>query len=89
MKAVLTVIGQDKIGIIYNVSAVLAEYDINILDINQTIMQDIFTMIMIVDTSKCPVSFEEIQKKLADKGEEIGLSIRIQHEGIFKAMSEI
>jgi len=89
MKAVLTVIGQDKIGIIYNVSAVLAEYDINILDINQTIMQDIFTMIMIVDTSKCPVSFEEIQKKLAEKGEEIGMSIRIQHEGIFNAMSEI
>lgn len=89
MKAVLTVIGQDKIGIIYNVTSVLAEYDINILDINQTIMQDIFTMIMIVDTSKAPVSFEEIQKKLSEKGEELGLSIRIQHEGIFNAMSEI
>ena len=50
MKAVITVIGQDKIGIIYNVSSVLAEYDVNILDINQTIMQDLFTMIMVVDT---------------------------------------
>ncbi|MCI8284946.1 MAG: ACT domain-containing protein [Firmicutes bacterium] len=89
MKAVLTVIGQDKIGIIYNVTSVLAEYDINILDINQTIMQDIFTMIMIVDTSKAPVSFEEIQKKLSEKGEELDLSIRIQHEGIFNAMSEL
>lgn len=89
MKAVLTVIGQDKIGIIYNVASVLAEYDINILDINQTIMQDIFTMIMIVDTSKAPVSFEEIQKKLSEKGEELDLSIRLQHEGIFNAMSEI
>jgi len=89
MKAVITVIGQDKIGIIYNVTSVLAEYDVNILDINQTIMQDIFTMIMVVDTSKTPVSFEELQKKLAGKGDEIGLSIRIQHEGIFNAMSEI
>ena len=89
MKAVITVIGQDKIGIIYNVTSVLAEYDVNILDINQTIMQDVFTMIMVVDTSKTPVSFEELQRKLDEKGKEIGLSIRIQHEGIFNAMSEI
>lgn len=89
MKAVITVIGQDTIGIIHKVSGVLAEYDVNILDINQTIMEEIFTMIMIVDTSKAPVAFEEIQKKLAEKGEEMGLSIRIQHEGIFNAMSEI
>ena len=88
-KAVITVIGHDKIGIIYNVSSVLAEYDVNILDINQTIMQDFFSMIMIVDTSKAPVTFEELQKKLEQKGEEIGLSIRIQHEDIFNAMSEI
>ncbi|MDD6255073.1 MAG: ACT domain-containing protein [Eubacteriales bacterium] len=89
MKAVITVIGQDKIGIIYNVSSVLAEYDVNILDINQTIMQDLFTMIMVVDTSSMPVSFEEIQKKLEEKGNEIGVNIRIQHEGIFNAMSEL
>jgi ACT domain-containing protein len=89
MKAVITVIGQDKIGIIYNVTSVLAEYDVNILDINQTIMQEIFTMIMVVDTSKTPVSFEELQRKLAEKGEEMGMSIRIQHEGIFNAISEI
>lgn len=89
MKAVLTVIGQDKIGIIYNVSGVLAEYDVNILDINQTIMQEVFTMIMIVDTSKCPVSFEDLQNKLEEKGREIGMNIRLQHEGIFKATSEL
>ncbi len=89
MKAVITVIGQDKIGIIYQVTSVLAEYDVNILDINQTIMQDVFTMMMIVDTTKTPVSFEELQKKLEEKGREMGMSIRIQHEGIFNAMSEI
>ena len=89
MKAVITVIGQDKIGIIYQVTSVLAEYDVNILDINQTIMQDVFTMMMVVDTKKTPVSFEELQKKLEEKGKEMGMSIRIQHEGIFRAMSEI
>ncbi len=89
MKAVITVIGRDKIGIIYQVTSVLAEYDVNILDINQTIMQDVFTMMMIVDTTKTPVSFEELQKKLEEKGKEMGMSIRIQHEGIFNAMSEI
>ena len=89
MKAVITVIGQDKIGIIYQVTSVLADYDVNILDINQTIMQDVFTMMMIVDTTKTPVSFEELQKKLEQKGVEIGMSIKIQHEGIFNAMSEI
>ena len=89
MKAVITVIGQDKIGIIYQVTSVLAEYDVNILDINQTIMQDVFTMMMIVDTTKTPVSFEELQKKLEQKGTEIGMSTKIQHEGIFNAMSEI
>lgn len=89
MKAVITVIGQDKIGIIYQVTSVLAEYDVNILDINQTIMQDVFTMMMVVDTTKTPVSFEELQKKLEEKGKKMGMSIRIQHEGIFRAMSEI
>ena len=89
MKAVITVIGQDTIGIIYQVTSVLAEYDVNILDINQTIMQDVFTMMMVVDTTKTPVSFEELQKKLEEKGKEMGMSIRIQHEGIFRAMSEI
>jgi ACT domain-containing protein len=88
-KAVITVIGQDKIGIMYGVASVLAEYDINILDVNQTIMHDIFTMIMIVDMDKAPISFEDIQDKLEEKGKEIGVSIRMQHEDIFNTMSEL
>ena len=88
-KAVITVIGQDKIGIMYGVASILAEHDINILDVNQTIMQEVFTMIMIVDMQQSPLSFEDVQKKLEDKGKEIGVSIRIQHEGIFNAMSEL
>ena len=89
MKAVISVLGKDKIGIIYNVTSVLAEYEINILDISQTIMQDFFTMVMIVDLEKCSLKFEGIQNKLEKKGEEIGLSIKIQHEDIFNSMHKI
>jgi ACT domain-containing protein len=89
MKAVISVLGKDKIGIIYNVTSVLAGYEINILDINQTIIQDYFSMVMIVDLEKCSIKFEEIQNKLDKKGQEIGLSIRIQHEDIFNSMYKI
>ncbi len=89
MKAVITVIGKDRVGIIYSVTQILAKSKINILDISQTIMQDIFTMIMLVDISKNEVSFAEISDKLKDLGEELGLSIRIQHEDIFNSMHRI
>lgn len=89
MNAVITVIGKDKKGIIHGVTSVLAESDINILDINQTIMQDYFTMIMLVDLSAMQIGFEELKKKLQNKGEELSVTIRIQHEDIFKSMHEI
>ena len=89
MKAIVTVVGKDKVGIIAGVCSRLAENRINVLNINQTIMAGYFTMMMVVDTSKTPVSFEELQKKLEEKGKEIGMSIKIQHEGIFNAMNEI
>ncbi len=89
MKAVITVIGKDRVGIIYSVSDILAKAGINILDISQTIMQDIFTMIMLVDISKSADSFSDISKKLEKLGEELGLSIRIQHEDIFNSMHRI
>lgn len=89
MRAVITVIGHDKIGIIYEVSRILAENNINILDITQTIMQDMFTMIMLVNTEKCSKSFKEVSDTLAALGEKLGLSIRIQHEDIFNSMHRI
>ena len=89
MKAIVTVVGTDKVGIIAKVSTKLAECDINILDISQTIMQDLFTMIMHVDTEKSSKNAEEISKELSKLGEEIGVDIRIQHEGIFKSMHRI
>jgi len=89
MRAVVTVIGKDKVGIIAAVSKVLAENYANILDISQTILQEYFTMIMLVDVSQIKVSFSELQQKLNDLGEEMGLSIRIQHEDIFNSMHRI
>lgn len=89
MKAIITVIGNDKVGIIYRVSGVLAEVNVNILDISQTTMQDMFTMMMLVDIKEASVSIDEISKKLESLGEEMGLSIRIQHEDVFNSMHRI
>ena len=89
MRAVITVVGQDKIGIIAEVSRVLSENKINILDISQTIMQDMFTMIMLVDVEKSEASFKQISERLDQLGEELSLSIRIQHEDLFHSMHRI
>lgn len=89
MKAVITVIGHDKVGIIARVSSVLADTGVNILDISQTIMQNMFTMIMLVSLKDCSESFDSIAKKLDKIGEEMGLSVRIQHEDVFNSMHRI
>ncbi|MGI6773337.1 MAG: ACT domain-containing protein [Clostridiales bacterium] len=89
MRAIVTVIGHDRTGIIAEICMVLAEAGVNILDINQTVMQEFFTMTMLVDTSTSPLSFEELSKRLADKGEDMKMNIRIQREDIFNAMHKI
>lgn len=89
MKAVITVTGMDKIGIIANVSAVLADSFVNIEDISQTAAQGYFMMYMIVDISKMNVSFGELSDKLSDTGKKTGLEIRIQKDEIFKAMHSV
>lgn len=88
-RVVVTVVGQDKIGIIAGVSGILAKYQVNILDISQTILQDFFTMIMIVDISQASVSLQELQQVLKEQGQEIGVQINAQHEDIFKYMHRI
>jgi len=89
MRAILTVLGKDRRGIIAGVSALLAENDVNILDISQTILQDYFTMILLADTSACALSIAQLQDKLTLLGEELGLEIRLQHEDIFNSMHRI
>ncbi|HEY5587294.1 MAG TPA: ACT domain-containing protein [Ruminiclostridium sp.] len=89
MRAVITVIGKDCVGIIAGVSNILADSNVNILDITQTIMQDVFTMIMLVDISKCNIPFHDLSEKFQNKGVEMGLKIQIQHEDIFNSMHRI
>lgn len=89
MKAIVTVIGKDRVGIIALVSRLLAERGVNVLDISQTVLQDYFTMIMLVDASGCTVPFAELARELAGEGEEHGIQIRIQREDIFNAMHKI
>ncbi len=89
MKAIVTVLGKDKSGIIAKVSTMLAENKVNIEDISQTIIQGYFNMIMLVDLENSKVSLSELSV-LADKaGEEIGVKIIIQHEDIFNAMYRV
>lgn len=89
MRAIVTVMGTDKTGIIASVSQALADFDINILDINQTIMQNIFTMIMLVDISNIKCELASIAKDLKALGEKLEVQIIIQHEDIFNSMHKI
>ncbi|MCX7715107.1 MAG: ACT domain-containing protein [Clostridia bacterium] len=89
MRAVITVVGKDKVGIIANVSKVLSENGVNILDISQTIMQDMFTMIMLVDMSKITADIKKISSELQDIEKNMGLSIHIQNEELFHSMHRI
>lgn len=89
MKAIVSVIGKDKTGIIAKVSTALSQYSVNIEDISQTIMQDYFTMIMLVDISGFNQNFSTLAASLENLGESIGVNIRIQHEDIFSAMHKI
>ncbi len=89
MKAIVSVFARDTKGIIAYVSVLLAEKGINVLDISQTLMQEYFAMIMLVDLSECSVPFDALTQFLADKGEERGLAIHIQRQDIFDAMHKI
>ena len=89
MKAIVSVFSKDRIGIIADVCAVLAKMRVNVLDLSQTIMDGLFTMVMLVDTGTSDLSFGEIQESLAKNGEELGLNIRIQREDIFDAMHKV
>ncbi len=89
MNAIVTVIGKDRVGIIADVCAVLAKNKVNVLDISQTVMQEYFTMIMMVDTAEAELSFAELVKLLEEEGKALNLSIRAMREDIFNAMHRI
>ncbi len=88
-KTVITVVGKDKVGIIAKVCNYLANNQINILDISQTIVQDFFNMMMIVNAEDSNKSFETISSELEQIGDEIGVTIKVQHEDIFDMMHRL
>ena len=88
-RAIITVLGADKTGIIAGVTAKLAELNINILDITQTTMQDLFTMIMLVDFEKSVSSFHDVVLSLEECGKDLNVQVRMQHEDIFHSMHRI
>lgn len=89
MKAIVTVIGKDQVGIIAAVTELLAQHGVNVLDISQTVLQGYFTMIMLVDASGCDVPFAALADTLREAGETRGLQIRAQREEVFNVMHRI
>lgn len=88
-KIIVTVVGKDKVGIVAGVTKILAEANANILDLSQTIMQDYFTMIMLIDIINANVEFNTLRQNLSQFGEEIGLQINAQHQDVFQFMHRI
>lgn len=89
MKAVVTVIGRDTVGILAKVSSVCAEHNANIIDVSQSVMQELFTMIMLIDISDITSDFAALQASFAELGERIGMKIHVMHEEIFNSMHHI
>ncbi len=89
MRAIITVTGKDKTGIIAGVSAALSEYGVNILDISQTVLQEYFAMIMLVDLSGCNVTFADLGDRLNETAKGLCMDIRVMREEIFDAMHRI
>ncbi len=88
-KIIITVVGKDTVGIIAKVCTYLSEHKVNILDISQTIVQDYFNMMMVVDASGCEVDFDTLSDALDGIGQDIGVSIRTQSQEIFDSMHRV
>ena len=89
MKAIVTVVGKDRVGIIANVCTALANFNVNVLDISQTVMQGYFTMMMVTEVSQCSIPLAELSTEMEKIGKDMSLSIRVQREDIFEAMHRI
>ncbi len=89
MRAIITVIGKDTTGIIAQVSDVLWKNSVNIVDITQSVLDDLFVMVMLADISKSKVAFPELSSKVTGLGDELGLKIHMMHEDVFNSMHRI
>ncbi len=89
MKAIITVIGKDTVGILAKVSNACAKADVNIVEVTQSVLQDMFAMVMLADIGKSNIGLDQLQKNLNDVGEETGTKIHVMHEDIFNSMHRI
>ncbi|MBQ2799446.1 MAG: ACT domain-containing protein [Ruminiclostridium sp.] len=89
MRAVVAVIGKDTVGILAKVSTICAECNANVMDVTQTIMQDLFAMTMLIDITKCKDEYNVLADRLKECGEQMGLQIHVMHEDIFNSMHTI
>ena len=89
MRAVITVIGKDNVGILAKVSSVCAKYNANVTEVTQSVLQELFAMIMLVDISQLNTDFAKLADEMAALGDELKLSIHTMHEDIFNSMHEI
>ena len=89
MRAVITVLGKDMVGILAKVSAKCAEVDVNVIEVTQSILLDLFAMIMMVDISKSKIPFDELVDSLKKIGDDMGLKVHVMHEDIFNSMHRI
>ena len=89
MKAVVTVVGKDRVGIIAGVCVKLAEFNVNVLNISQSVMEGFFTMMMVVDVTDANLPLAELAQRVEEMGKDMGLSIRLQREDIFNAMHRV
>ncbi len=89
MQAVISVVGKDKVGILKDVATHCAEHNVNIVDVSQTVLRDMFTMIMLVDISQIDIKFGDFSEQMSKYGQNIGMEIRVMHEDIFNSMHRI
>ena len=89
MRAVITVIGKDNVGILHKVSGICAEMGANVIEVTQSVLQDMFAMIMLVDITALSGDFSELVDKMTALGDDLGLSIHTMHEDIFNSMHNI
>ena len=89
MKAVISVIGKDAVGILAKVSAMCAEYNANVTEVTQSVLQDVFAMVMLVDITGLTIPLAELSDRMAELGKSLGLSIYVMHEDIFNTMHHI
>lgn len=89
MQAVISVVGKDKVGILKDISAKCADHNVNIIDVSQTVLRDMFTMIMLVDISAVDIKFGDFAAEMEEFGKSIGMQIKAMHEDIFNSMHRI